>query len=44
VGHVACRGEIINALNILGGNMKVSDPPEDLGIDGKTILEGILVK
>jgi len=42
-GHVACMGEMRNAYTILfrkpGG-----DHLEDLGIDGKTILEWILWK
>jgi hypothetical protein len=31
--HIACKGEIGNAYNILAGNMKGGDHSEDFGID-----------
>jgi hypothetical protein len=37
-------GEMKNAYNILVGNLKGRDHSEDLGTDGKIILEWILGK
>jgi hypothetical protein len=41
-GHVACMGEMRNAYRIVVENQKGRDHLEDLGIDGKIILEWIL--
>jgi hypothetical protein len=37
-------GEMRNAYNILVGNLKGGDHAEDLSVDGRIILEWILVK
>jgi len=41
-GHVACIQKLRNAYKILIGKLKGKDHSEDLGIDGKIILEWIL--
>jgi hypothetical protein len=41
-GHVACMGEVRNAYNILVGKSEEKNHSEDLGVDGKIILEWIL--
>jgi hypothetical protein len=43
-GHVARMGEIRNAYKVLVENLKGRDHSEDVGIDGRIILEWILVK
>jgi hypothetical protein len=43
-GHVTRMEEMRNAYKILVGNLKRRDRWEDLGIDGKIILEWILEK
>jgi hypothetical protein len=42
--HVARMGEVRNAYNILSEKLKGRDHTEDLGVDGKIILEWILAK
>jgi hypothetical protein len=42
--HVAHTGGTRNAYRILDGNLKERDHSEDLGVDGRTILEWILRK
>jgi hypothetical protein len=44
VGHVARMGEMRNAYKIWSENLKARDHSEDLGIDGKIILECITGK
>jgi hypothetical protein len=44
VEHIACLGEMANAYKILLENLKGRDHLEDLGIDGRIILEYILEK
>jgi hypothetical protein len=44
MGHVACMGEVINAYNILIGKPEGKNHLEDLGVDGKIILEYIVGK
>jgi hypothetical protein len=44
VGHVAWTGEVRNSYIFFVGNWKGTDHLEDLGIDGKIILEWILGK
>jgi hypothetical protein len=42
--HIAPIGEMRNACKILFGNLKGRDNAEDIGVDGKIILEWILGK
>jgi hypothetical protein len=44
VGHVAHMGEMRNVYVTLVGSLKGRDHAEDLGVDGKIILEFILGK
>jgi hypothetical protein len=44
VGHVARMGGMRNAYKVLVGDLKGRDNSEDLGVDGRTILERILRK
>jgi hypothetical protein len=44
VGHVAHMGEMRNAYKIWLENLKGRDHLEDLGVDGRIILEWILGK
>jgi hypothetical protein len=44
VDHVACIGGMRNSYKILVRKSKGKKPSEDLGIDGKIILECILEK
>jgi hypothetical protein len=44
LGHVARMGQKRNAYNILVGNLKERDHLEDIGVDGRVILEWILWK
>jgi len=44
VGHKARMGVMRNAYSILVGKLKGRDRFEDLGVDGKIILEWILGK
>jgi len=39
VGHVARMGETGNFLNFLSENLKGGDHSEELGVDGRIILE-----
>jgi len=43
-GHVARTGEIRNTYSIVVGNAKLRDHSEDLGLDGRIILEWVLGK
>jgi hypothetical protein len=43
-GHVVCMGDIRNVYIILAINMKGRDHLEDLGTEGKILLEWILGK
>jgi hypothetical protein len=43
-GHVACMGEMRNTSKILLENLKGKHHSEDLGVDGKIILQWILGK
>jgi hypothetical protein len=42
--HVTCMDEMSNAYKILFGNLKERDHSEELGIDGKIILDWIIRK
>jgi hypothetical protein len=44
VGHVERVEEIRNAYNTLVGNLKGRDNSEELGVDGRIILDWILEK
>jgi hypothetical protein len=43
-GHVTRMGEMRNAYSILVWNLNVKDHSEELGVDGRIILEFILGK
>jgi hypothetical protein len=43
-GNVACMGEVRNSLKYLSENLKGRNKAQDLGVDGKIILEWILGK
>jgi hypothetical protein len=43
-GHVASVGKMRNMYSILVGSLKGRDHSEDIGVDGKIILEWILEK
>jgi hypothetical protein len=43
-GHVARMGEMRNSYEIQSENLKTRDHSEDVGVDGKIILEWILGK
>jgi hypothetical protein len=43
-GHVALKGQTINAYKILVGNLKGTDHSEELRVEGKIILELIFGK
>jgi hypothetical protein len=43
-GHVALMGETRNAYNVLVGKCEDRDHLEDLGIEGRILLEWILGK
>jgi hypothetical protein len=44
VGHVARIGEMINAYSLLMEHLKGRDHTEDLGVNGRIILDWILGK
>jgi hypothetical protein len=44
VGHIACMGKMRNVYKILVGKLEGRDHLEDLGTDGKIILELIAGK
>jgi len=44
MGYLACIGGMRNAYNFWPGNLKRRQHVEDLGIDGRIILEWILGK
>jgi len=44
VGHLAHMGDMRNACNIFIGKHEGERPLEDIGVDGKIILEWILGK
>jgi hypothetical protein len=43
-GHVACMGEMPNATNTFVGKPERRDHSEEIGVDGRIILEWILKK
>jgi hypothetical protein len=44
IGHIACMGGMRNAYKFWLGNLKGRDHAEDLGIDGRIILDWIFGK